>query len=220
MTDSAVDPADFSGLLAARAQQEVSERERLIRRGIAIAAVVLLHILAIGGFIYSSRMPLIERIRATVPEAIWILMPKPPAPPKPQVETPPAPEEILPLPQIIAPITVPTIRTRPQAQAPTGDLSGVGRALACGASSYEYLTAQQREGCRRRPWDFVRKADGTLVLLGPEKPPPPPPTTFSAGDLMRHEQQTAPPCPMLQNVPCLGNILPNHDPVTNGSLSQ
>ena len=155
-------------------------------------------------------MPLIERIRATVPEAIWILMPKPPAPPKPQVETPPVPEETLPLPQIIAPITVPTIRTRPQAQAPTGDLSGVGRALACGASSYEYLTAQQREGCRRRPWDFVRKADGTIVLDVPKPVEPPP----SIADISRHIQQTQPTCPLLANTPCLNKII--HGDPLNG----
>ena len=203
MTDSAVDPADFSGLVAMRAQQEASERERVIRRGIAVAAVLFLHVLVIGGFIYSSRIPLIEHIRTTVPEAIWILMPKPPAPAKPQVETPPPPDVSLPLPEITAPITVPTIRTRPQSQAPTGDLTGVGRALACGASQYEYLTAQQREGCRRRPWDFVRKADGTIVLDVPKPVEPPP----SAADIMRHEQQTAPPCPLLANVPCLGKVM-------------
>ncbi len=214
MTDSTVDPADFSGILAARAQADVTERERRLRRAIAGVAVLLVHVVAIAVFIYSVHIPIVERVRTTIPEAIWILMPQKPAPPRPQVETP-LPQEELPMPVITAPITVPPIRTRPPASTAPGDLTGVGRSLACGASTYEYLTSEQREHCRRRPWDFVRRPDGTIVLKGPDKPPPPP--AFTGGDLMRHEMQTAPPCPVLQNVPCLSKVLPNRDPVTNGS---
>ncbi len=217
MTDSTVDPAEFSGIVAAHLHAETSERERNIRRTIAAIAVILLHIAAVSVFIYSVHIPVIDRIRTTVPEAIWILMPpKPKAPPRPVLETPPVPDVFVPT--LTAPITLPPIQHRPASPPTTGTLEDIGRALACGASSYEYLTQAQREGCRRRPWDYVRKPDGTIVLRGPDKPPPPP--AFTGGDLMRHEQQTAPPCPMLQNVPCLSKVLPNHDPVTNGSLSQ
>lgn len=218
MTDSTVDPADFSGILAARAQADLSERERTIRRAIAAAAVLLVHVVAIAVFITSVHVPVIERIRATIPEAIWILMPKKPAPPAPRVETPLPPADILPMPEITAPITLPSIHTRTPPPAAPGDLTGVGRSLACGASSYENLTVDQREQCLRHPWHFVKRPDGTIVLEAPAKPPPPP--AFTGGDLMRHEQQTAPPCPVLQNVPCLSKVLPNRDPVTNGSLSQ
>ncbi len=215
VTDSTVDPADFSGILAAHAQAEATERERTIRRAIAGAAVFLVHVVAIAVFIYSVHVPLVERVRTTIPEAIWILMPQKPAPPKPRVETPPLPEDELPMRVITAPITVPPIRTRPPATPAPGDLSGVGRSLACGASRYENLTPEQRAQCIRRPWDFVRRPDGTIVLAPLDKPPPPP--AFTGGDLMRHEMQTAPPCPVLQNVPCLSKVLPNRDPVTNGS---
>ena len=216
MTDSAAESADFSGILAARTAAEEAERQRNIRRTITAIVVLILHILALAGFMSSNRVAIIERIRATVPEAIWVLTPPKKQPPKPLVETPPQPDQDLPV--LTAPITLPPIRHQPLAPPATSGLEGIGRSLACGASSYEYLTAQEREGCRRRPWDFVRKPDGTIVLMAPEKPPPPP--AFTPQDLMRHEQQTAPPCPMLQNVPCLSKVLPNHDPVTNGSLSQ
>jgi hypothetical protein len=82
-------------------------------------------------------------------------------------------------------------------------MEGVGRSLACGASSYENLSTAQREACLRRPWAFVKRPDGTIVLDVP-KPAIDQPT---AADIMRHEQQTAPPCPLLANVPCLGKVL-------------
>ena len=205
MTDSTVDPADFSGILAARSHAEASERERNIRRTIAGVAVLLLHILAISVFIYSSRIPLLVRIRTTVPEAIWVLtQPKHPAkPPNPLIETPIQPEESLPV--LTAPITLPLIRhSEPLAPPANEGLAGLGRSLACGASSYEYLSVLDRQQCRRHPWQFIKRPDGTIVLEAPAKPVEPPP---SIADVMRHEQQTAPPCPILSNVPCLGKIM-------------
>jgi len=210
VTDSTVESADFSGILAARSHAETSDRQRNMRRAIAGIAVAILHILALAVFIYSGRIPLIVRIKTTVPEAIWILMPRkhPPAPP---VQTPVAPEESLPV--LTAPITLPPIHeSRPLAPPANEGLAGIGRSLACGAGSFENLSALQREQCLRRPWEFVKRPDGTIVLAAPDKPPEPPP---SIADLMRHEQQTAPPCPILNNVPCLGNVM-HGDPLGGG----
>lgn len=211
MTDNALagEPGEFSVILAERARAETAERERNIRRAIVGAVVLVLHVFAIGVFIYSSRIPLTERIRATVPEAIvWFVFT--PKPTKPNVAEPALPQEAVP--QVTLPITLPPIPARPLPSAPpSGGLLGVGRSLACGASSYENLSATQRQQCLRHPWHFVKRPDGTIVLDTPKPVEPPP----SAIDIIRHEQQTAPPCPILANVPCLGKIL-HGDPTGGG----
>jgi hypothetical protein len=215
VTDSTAESAQLSAIQAAHAQAEVNDRQRNIRRGIAAAAVLLIHIFAIGVFIYSNKVPIVARIKATVPEAIFVLMPKPASPKPPVIEThPQEPEE--PLPVITAPITLPPTQSqlpsRPLPPPPNGGLAGIGRSLACGASSYENLTALQREQCLRHPWHFIKRPDGTIVLEPPPKPAEPQP---SIADIMRHEQQTAPPCPILNNVPCLGKVM-HGDPLGGG----
>ena len=55
--------------------------------------------------------------------------------------------------------------------------------------------------------------DVVEVSFEQPKPPEPPPTAM---DIMRHEQQTAPPCPILNNVPCLGKIM-HGDPLGGGA---
>jgi hypothetical protein len=201
VTDVGSEPADFSAILAERTQAEIGERERNIRRTIVAVAVLVLHVLALAVFVYSSRIPFVQRARSTIPEAImWFMLP--PKPVNPILVKPELPEETLP--RVIAPITLPPIPARPLPAAPPSEgMLGVGRSLACGASSYENLSPAQRYECRRQPWHFVRRADGTIVLevAKPIEPPP------SAIDVIRHEQQTAPPCPILSNVPCLGKVL-------------
>ena len=217
MTDGTAETlsADYAEIRPAHEEAAEAERQRNIRRTIVGVAVFLLHVIAIAVFVYSSRIPIVQRVRETIPEAItWIQFPHP-APPK-KIEAP-LPEE--PLPQLTAPITLPPILSRPPAplaRPEEGGLLGVGRSLACGASSYEYLSPMQRERCLRHPWAFVRRPDGTIVLEAPPKPVEPPP---SAADIIRHEQETAPPCPVLQNVPCLGKVL-HGDPLGGTSGPQ
>ena len=205
MTDStATSPAsDFAEIGAARAEEALARRRRNIRRGLAAAAVAVVHVLALMLIMIGNEVPLIKRIRETIPEAItWIPMPqKVVQPPKPVTQNPEVP---IPEPIITAPITVPPLHTRPALPTtrPEG-MEGVGRSLACGAGSYENLPPNMREACRRTPWAWVRKPDGTIVLQAPPKPVDVPTTA----DIMRHEQETAPPCPVLQNVPCLGKVM-------------
>jgi hypothetical protein len=186
-----------------------AQRERHVRRAAVAAVVLILHMIAITVFIYSSRIPLAERIRSTVPEAIvWFVFH--PKTEKPRIEQPPLPQAAVP--EISLPLTPPPIPARPlPAPPPTGGLLGVGRSLACGASSYEFLTAAERQQCLRHPWHFTKRPDGTIVLDVPKATEPPP----SAIDIIRHEQQTAPPCPILSNVPCLGKVL-HGDPSGGG----
>ncbi len=218
VTDSTADDlADFSGIQALHLQAEEAERQRAIRRTLTGIGVALLHVLIVFAIVISSRIPLVKHIRETVPEAIWILLPQTPAPVKPKTQEPQpevAPAVTAP-PQITSPITVPAVKTPKQQQEPTGTLEDIGRALNCGATLYENLPAYLRDQCRRHPWAFIRKSDGTIVLDAPKPDAVP---SFTGGDINRHEMQTAPACPPLINVPCLSKVLPNRDPVTNGSL--
>jgi hypothetical protein len=211
VTDSSVasEPADSSVILAERTRADIAARERTIRRALVGVAVLILHVVVIAVFIYSSRIPLVERVRSTVPAAIiWFVFH--PNPAKPHVVQPPVPQVTVP--EISLPITAPPIPARPLPAPPqSGGLLGIGRSLACGASSYENLSAAQRQQCLRHPWHFARRPDGTIVLDVPKPTEPPP----SAIDIIRHEQQTAPPCPILNNVPCLGKVL-HGDPSGGG----
>jgi hypothetical protein len=212
LTDStAPTPAsDFAGIGAARAEEAEARRRQLIRRGAAWAAVIVVHILALILILAGNQIPVIKRIQETIPEAItWIPMPKKVVHPRP---TPQNPDVPVPEPVITAPITLPPI-TRPALPpvAQPGGMEGVGRSLACGAGNYENLPPNMREACRRTPWAFVKKPNGTIVLEAPPKPVEMP----TAADVMRHEQQTAPPCPVLQNVPCLGKVM-HGDPLGGG----
>jgi hypothetical protein len=211
VTDSSVanEPEDFTVVLAARAPADSAARERNIRRTIAAAAVLVLHVLALAVFIYSSRIPLAQRIRSTIPQAIlWLVLPT--KPPNPALVQPLLPAE--PSPQVIAPITLPPIPARPLPGAPPSEgMLGIGRSLACGASSYENLSVLQREQCRRHPWNFVRRADGAIIL----EPPKPIEQAPAAIDVLRHQQQAGPPCPLLSNVPCLDKVF-HGDPTGGG----
>jgi hypothetical protein len=213
VTDISVEPADFSGILAERTHVQEAERQRNIRRGIAAVAVLLVHILALAVFIFSNKLPKIVHIRTTMPEAIWVLTPQSPtAKPHPvQLQPTDHPEE-QPLPPVTAPITLPPVHNPGLVRPQSGGLLGIGRSLACGASSYENLSPLQREQCLRHPWEWVKRPDGTIVMVTTPKPVEPPPTTM---DIMRHEQQTAPPCPILNNVPCLGKVM-HGDPLGGG----
>lgn len=201
MTDSSVDSDGFAGILAAPPVPDpLDERQRTIRRWLAGGAVVVVHLLALALIAFSIHVPVIQRIRETIPEAImWIPVAKPAHPPK-KVEEQPL-EESFPI--LTAPITLPPEPKRALPPPPNGGMEGVGRSLACGASSYEYLSPAQRETCLRRPWAFMRRPDGTIVLDVPKPAEPPP----SIADIMRHEQETTPPCPLLNNVPCLNKVI-------------
>lgn len=212
MTDDTVDSDAYAEVLAAHPlTRDADERQRVQRRWLAGAAVVLVHVFAIMLIVFSNQIPVVQRIRETIPEAILWIPTQKPAPPQKKIDEE-QPFESFPF--LSAPITLPPEPKKALPPPPSGGLEGVGRSLACGASSYEYLSPAQRETCLRHPWAFIKRPDGTIVLDAPKPAPPP---AFTASDLARHEQQTGPPCPLLANVPCLSKILPNHDPVTNGS---
>jgi hypothetical protein len=90
-------------------------------------------------------------------------------------------------------------------QTPADILKAIGEALSCGAENFENLTQAERARCKREPWVAHKLPNGTIVLEAANPSPfvAPPEPKFSGADAMRHQMQTAPPCPIMLNVPCV-----------------
>ena len=126
---------------------------------------------------------------------------------KPDVENPT-------IPQVSNAITIPPVKKAPEVPpeaipAKPGDvLKAVGEAIACGASHFEYLTDEQRAKCKHEPWIARKLPNGNIVMELPAKPPEPSPEIHMSGaDFQRHELETSPGCPILQQAPCVDDII-------------
>lgn len=113
------------------------------------------------------------------------------------------------------PLTPPVIEeTKPT----PGDILGdVGRFLACGASSFEYLNPAQQARCTRQPWQALQLPNGTLVLntlprlmleeTGPDN---------SGAAAQRRQASQSPGCSFLVNTPCLDSVISGNRDVAPG----
>jgi hypothetical protein len=116
-----------------------------------------------------------------------------------------------------APIAIPRPPPPPIVQegrtATPGDILGaVGQTLACAAGNFEHLTQPERERCRRIPWQGAKIPNGSIVMLPkdavPRLPDPAPEFRMSGAEQLNRDLATGgPPCPILQNTPCLHGIL-------------
>lgn len=84
----------------------------------------------------------------------------------------------------------------------------LGRSLACGASSYEWLNSKMRAECKRQPWNFVYDRYGNIVLNARPRELPDQ-ETLRPSDVQAQERNTAPVCPtnVDPNAPCLSAII-------------
>lgn len=119
-----------------------------------------------------------------------------------------------------APITIPVPIPPPPEEQPQGHtatagdiLGAVGQTLACAAGNFEHLTQPERERCRRIPWQGAKVANGSIVMV-PDRllqalaQPEEPQFRISGATQLNRELATGgPPCPILQNTPCLSGIL-------------
>jgi hypothetical protein len=181
-------------------------RDRLIRGGTGWVLTGLVHLLFLLALTFSLHQNALHAGRRMEAELILdlSLLHGQNAPPvnliKPDVVDQTAPEIN------IAPITIPPPKPniiQPHAPATPGDvLNALGQALACGANNFEYLNQAQRERCRRIPWHGLRLPNGAIVLEAPPRlnltPPP-----VTGAEALRRRMQTAPPCPMILNTPCM-----------------
>jgi hypothetical protein len=190
--------------LRARLRVEEEARKKALRRLAAGAAVVVFHALFILLLIESEWLPAdIEKIQKIEP-LTWINLLRPAAAPKVIPAKPRKPEEH----GSVNPYVVPQIIRPPEEENNAIDLGlALGRSLACGASSYEYLNSKMRAECKHKPWQFVYDRYGNVVLDAipripqEEKPRP--------SDIQAHERNTAPRCPhnVDPNAPCLADII-------------
>ena len=208
MTDHAL---DLYGIRPRRPSNE-EQRRRQLERLFAWAVVAIIHILMLFVVVADQRH---RRELAMRPPAETILdlsrLSKGEAPPirliQPVVPRASAPE-ITTAPVIVMP-PPPNSQIAPP-QTPADILKAIGEALSCGAENFENLTQTERNRCKRQPWIARRLPYGTIVLEASAPQPFAPLSVpkISGAEALRHEMQTAPPCPiMVSNVPCM-NVTP------------
>lgn len=188
----------------ARTGIEEEVRRRALRRSGVIAAVVAIHVLFVTLLIFSQWAPIpIQRIK--IEPMTWLnLLPAA----QEAAKIPPAkakkPDDV----GIIRPLIVPDFHKPQEEENNAIDLGlALGRSLACGASSYEWLNSKMRSECKSKPWQFVYDRYGNIVLDAiphiPKEDKPRP------SDIQAHERNTAPVCPtnVDPNAPCLSSII-------------
>ena len=205
LTDHAL--AYFGNRVARPSSEE--ERRLLIRRVTSWTMVGLVHILLLSLFILDQYRQRSLMIRRAPVETILDLtrLPAGNAPPirliRPEVPsaTPPV---ITTAPLIVVP---PANPDEAVPQTPADILKAIGEALSCGAENFENLTQTERARCKHEPWIARKLPNGTIVLEAANPSPyaPPAPPKLSGADALRRQMQTAPPCPILVNAPCLNN---------------
>jgi hypothetical protein len=164
------------------------DRERYLKRAAAWLIVLLLHILFFAGLMVASRWGTVRH--APPKETILILQPPSARTKGPLMPPPPLPT-IRPI-EAVPPTTITLPPPQPQKTQPKpGTMEDIGRELACGAGSYEYLTQAEREACKRQPWHFKKDSHGVIVL---DRTPPPDDTQVSGAQEDRREIQQSNPC--------------------------
>jgi hypothetical protein len=191
--------------LQARLRQADEVRKRNLRRIYAGIAVAVLHVIFVVLLIVSEWIPIpIEKIKEVAPLQ-WVTLQ---APVRASVEKirPKSPN-----PGAIDPSLIPKILL-PKPQEENNAISdfglALGRSLACGANSYEWLNPKMRAECRRQPWQFVYDRYGNIVLYAHPRVVQDT-ETLRPSDVQARERNTAPVCPtnIDPNAPCLSAII-------------
>jgi hypothetical protein len=196
--------ARFGGR-AFRAPME--KRRRFLRAVGSWGLVALVHLAFFFLLLFSQRQP--PPLRVAERETILLFLPLRHAAPPPRPPMTRSKGE-RPVPRVTtAPITLPPMVLVPARPSDRDILGAIGRELACGAGSFEYLPEDLRAACSYSPWLGMRMPDGTIVIASPAPPPTGPLdlNDMSGADYVRHEMDTAPACPPLQNTPCLNNSI-------------
>ena len=191
MSENSAAEINFANLAAERLRAAALERERMLKRLGAGAAVILVHILIVMTLLTAGQLGI---FRERKEHEVMLLLPPPP---QNRVNVRP----VVPVIPLVSPkleelprstITVPVPKTQEKTQ---GDvLEAIGKELACGAGPYEHLSQQEREACKRQPWKFKKNAKGVIVLdtlLGkqPQQEEP-----VSGADENLDIQRTSDPC--------------------------
>jgi hypothetical protein len=189
----------------ARLRQAEDARKRNLKRVYAGIAVAILHVLIVILLLTSQWVPITIAKVKEVEALQWVTLPAPIRateerirPKSPNVGT-------------VDPSLVPKI-LRPKTEEENNAISdfglALGRALACGANSYEWLNSKRRAECLHKPWNFVYDRYGNVVLDARPRVVQDQ-ETLRPGDVQAHERNTAPVCPtnIDPNAPCLSAII-------------
>jgi hypothetical protein len=205
---------DFLAYPARRMRLLPSDEERrriLVRDGLAILLVALIHILIFLGLVISleqarerqgRRGPIEQFLDLSLlrqPRATPLNLTQPQDNEQNDVSAKPL-TVITPKPPVLE------LQPPPSTVQPGDILGSVGRAIACGAGNFEYLTKQQQERCLHEPWQGVQLPNGTIVLLAPPREAAPGPLQMTGAEALRRQSQTAPNCPIMLAGPCLADM--------------
>lgn len=180
-------------------------RRRSLRRLYAAVAVAVLHVLFVFWLIAAEWVPVLQPVKKIEPLQ-WITLQAPVRadiqskikPRTPNVGTVP--------PDLV--IKIPRPKVEEENNAITDWGWALGRSLACGANSYEWLNSKMRAECRHKPWDWVYDRYGNLVLDARPRVPQAE-ETIRPSDVQARERNTAPTCPgnVDPNAPCLSSVI-------------
>ena len=192
-----------------------SEEERrriLVRDGVALVLVALIHILILLGLVISLEQARQRQgRRGPIEQMLDLSLLRQPRPTPLNLAKPEDNEQndISAKPLTIIPPKPPVLELQqeaPPAAQPGDILNSIGRAIACGAGDFEYLTRQQQERCLHEPWQGLQLPNGTIVLLGPPRLAAPGPLQMTGADALQNQSRTAPNCPIMVNTPCLADM--------------
>jgi hypothetical protein len=206
-TSSVGESANLLAEFGLRSHLTEAARQRAMRRTLAGGAVAVLHVLFVLVLLSSEWIQLdIERAPELKP-LLWIPLLEAGKAPKPAQAKPNKNNQNAANSKII-----PQHVIQPEEENNAIDLGlALGRSLACGANSYEYLNLRQQMACMHRPWMFVYDRYGNIVLYANQRLVEEQ-ETLRPSDVQAHERNTAPSCPTNAdpNAPCLSNIIGGH----------
>lgn len=196
--------------LQARLGNRGATAQRARRRSYAAAGVVGLHVLFVWLLILAQFIPLENLGQRKLERMTWINLNQPTQAPR----VVPTPREKTDEQTAVNPYLVPkVIRPKEEENNAITDYGlALGRSLACGANSFEYLNSKMRSECLRKPWQFVYDRYGNIVLDPRGRPPEVREETLRPSDVQAHERNTAPRCPknIDPNAPCFADIFGDH----------
>lgn len=203
-----VDDTDLALAVVIRRQARAEEaRRRRWRRLVVAGGVCLAHLVVIGYLIHTKLTQDAPEKPPPNIQLLWLLQPRASAASGVREDDPH--EEIV-RQAFKAVEMLPKVDVeRPNAITIDPGLA-LGAAIACGAGSYEYLTANGRWRCQHRPWGFVYDRYGYIILDTQENARARQADKARPSDVMAHERNTTPrnPAPYIDpNAPCLECII-------------
>jgi hypothetical protein len=192
--------------LRARLRVEEEAQKRTTRRVLAGAAVAILHVFFVLVLLASQWVPVGLPRPEEIKPLMWVVLMQPAKAPKIAPALPKKGEESGAITTVVPPRLI-----QQQEENNAIDLGlAIGRSLACGANSYEYLNSKRRAECLHRPWQFVYDRYGNIVLDARERPVEE--EQLRPSDIQAQERNTAPTCPQNvdPNAPCLSSIIGGH----------